>query len=118
MNSEHFRQKLSSQNLRNDLSGRQDSSVIKKYPDFTYSKGWTVCLQFRQIISVSVLYFGAVLTCDHKRTYRMVSIALSLSTVFIIDMKITGSHYFKRAEVTMAAANKLRPIVLSRFVLM
>ena len=24
-------------------------------------------------------------------------------------MEITGSHYFKRAEVTMAAANKLRP---------
>ena len=35
---------------------RDSSSVIKKYPDFTYSKGWTVCLQFRQVISVCVLY--------------------------------------------------------------
>ena len=64
--SEHFRQELCSQKTRNGVSEYQDfklfwgrlileppsgsplrntrdSSIIKKYPDFTYSKGWTIC---------------------------------------------------------------------------
>ena len=98
---------------------RDSSSVIKKYPDFTYSKGWTVYLQFRQVnFGLRPICSGAVLTCDRtKESTKWCGFLCHLALYFIIGMEITGSHYFKRAEVTMAAANILRPIVLSRFVL-
>lgn len=68
--SKYFRQNLSKQNTRNGISEQDfkifwksmsphpasgsllrhssDSSVIEKYPDFTYPKGWTVCVAFFQ----------------------------------------------------------------------
>ena len=134
MNSEHFRQKLSSQNLRNDVSEHRDFKLFEgRMPP--QPPLWLVSLvpcviRRRWSKSIPILHTQKVgqfaFSLDRLFWFasymlqgrpKMVRISLSLSTVFHYRYEITGSHYFKRAEVTMPAANKLRPIVLSRFVL-